>query len=387
MGYKGLKVLILEGYARQCLPFMESFKKHGCEVTVLCNSRLDLAYVSRFADHRIIGVCDPAKYDESEKYIRELIKTGGFDLVVPLVDFSARILSANKAELNKYAKVAANDHEVFSRANDKLEVMQVCMENQIPCPKTLLKATNYQEVRDTQLVFPVVVKPRRGFGARDFHCFESEQEVIAFAEKNDLSQYVVQEYIPQGNMNLSANLFIDNDGIPKSSFVYASRRWYPLKGGTGTFNELVNRPDVERISKKLASLMKLRGCIGIDLIHDPRDDTAKVIEVNPRIMACAKIGFIAGIDLAKQILQKEYGQKVSLYTNYDKRIRIRMSQTDVLWFLRSPKRFKSQPSFFSCRYVKDQVFSWYDPLPWFSFTLQAILRYKSEMKNRQGDEG
>jgi D-aspartate ligase len=382
MDFKGTRVLILEGYARQCLPFMESFKKHGCEVTVLCNSRLDLAYASRFSDHKIIGICDPKKYKESETYICGLVKTGDYDLVVPLVDFSARILSANKAELSKYAHIASNDFDVFDKAQDKLEVMQVCMENQIPCPRTLLAVNSFQDIIDAQLIFPVVIKPRRGFGARGFHCFHSEQEIVTFAEKKEISQCVIQEYIPQGNMNLSANLFIDNNGLVKSTFVYASRRWFPLNGGTGTFNELVDRPDVEKACRKLASLMKLRGCIGIDLIHDPRDGIAKVIEINPRILACAKIGFAAGIDLAEQILQKEFGQEVSFYADYDKKIRIRMSQTDALWFLKSPNRFKVEPSFFSCRNVKDQIFSWDDPLPWFFYSIQAVFRYKSEIKKR-----
>jgi predicted ATP-grasp superfamily ATP-dependent carboligase len=200
---------------------------------------------------------------------------------VPLVDFSARILSANKDELSKFARIASNDFDVFDKAQDKLQVMQVSLENQIPCPRTLLRINNCQDIFNAQFMFPIVVKPRRGFGARGFHCFDSEKEVVSFAEKEDLSQYVIQEYIPQGNMNLSANLFIDNDGVVKSSFVYASRRWFPLKGGTGTFNELVDRPDVEDNCRKLASLMRLRGCIGIDLIHDPRDGVAKVIEINP----------------------------------------------------------------------------------------------------------
>ena len=99
MNYEGKKILILEGYARQCLPFMRSFKKLGCEVTLLCNSKIDLGYVSRLPDHKILGICDPDSYEESERFICDLIKKGNYDLVVPLVDFSARILSENKVEL------------------------------------------------------------------------------------------------------------------------------------------------------------------------------------------------------------------------------------------------------------------------------------------------
>ena len=128
MDYKGKRILILEGYARQCLPFMRSFKKHGCEVTLLCNSKLDLGYVSRYADHKILGICDPDRYEESAAYICNLIKTGNYDLVLPLVDFSARILSENKEELSQYAEIASNDKEVFQIAQDKLSVMRICME-------------------------------------------------------------------------------------------------------------------------------------------------------------------------------------------------------------------------------------------------------------------
>ena len=32
--FKGIHVLVLEGYCKQCLPFLRSFKNAGCEVTV-----------------------------------------------------------------------------------------------------------------------------------------------------------------------------------------------------------------------------------------------------------------------------------------------------------------------------------------------------------------
>ncbi len=383
MDYRGKKILVLEGYARQCLPFIRSFKKHGCEVSLLCNSKLDLGYASRYVDHKILGICDPDNYEESRDYICNLIKTNQYDLVLPLVDFSARILSENKNELSKYAQIASNDAQVFEKSQDKLSVMRICMENEIPCPKTLTEMGAVADVIAENMVYPIVVKPRRGCGGKGFHRFDTEEEFRTFDDEANLREYVIQEYIPQSDSNLSVNLFIDNEGEVKTAFTYASRRWFPIKGGTGTLNELVDRPDAIEISKKLATILNLRGFVGVDLIDDPRDHTPKVIEVNPRILACAKIGFDGGVDLAELILEKEFGEKVKERNLYKTGIYVRMSQTDVLWFLKSPDRFKTKPSWFRIKNTYDQTFSWSDPLPWFAFLIRGMKRLEYEMEKRK----
>lgn len=380
MDYKGKHILILEGYARQCLPFMKSFKKMGCEISLLCGSKLDLGYWSRYPDHKIVGICDPDKYDESEKYICELIKKGSFDLVLPLVDFSARILSENKVELSKYSKIASNDRDVFEIAQDKLSVMKICMENDIPCPKTVTGITSPDDAK--QLRFPIVVKPRNGCGAKGFHRFASYQEFKDFSDTVNLGDWVIQEYIEQTNRNMSVSLFIDNEGLVKSEYTYLSRRWFPLNGGTGTLNELVDRPDAVEICKKLATIIGLKGNVGFDLIDDPKDGIPKVIEINPRILACEKIGFAAGVDRAKMTLEKELGEGVEVQKVEKGRLYIRMTQTDVLWFLKSPDRFKADPSWFHIRNTHDQTFTWSDPLPWFAFLIRGMKKLDSELEKR-----
>lgn len=382
MNFSSLKVLVFEGYGRQILPYLRSFKKLGCETTVLCGSKLDLAYCSRFADKKILGTCDMEDYEGSEKCVLDIIKSGEYDVVVPMGDFAAEILANNKEELSHFAKIAVNDKDNFLKALDKISVMDICMKKGIPCPKTLIGVKTYDDVLERGISFPLVVKPRSDCGARGFHLFEKKEELKEFATQNDLSNLVVQEYIPQSDMNMSCSMFIDNEGEVKSSYVYASRRWYPLKGGTGTFNQIVDRPDVEETCKRLIKEMNLTGTVGVDLIHDFRDDTAKVIEINPRVLACAKIGFEAGIDPAKQLLEKEFGEPVTDYSEYDKTKCVRMSQTDVLWFLKSPDRFKSRPSWFSHKNTKDQTFSWDDPFPWFAFLFRGLKNYKSEMESR-----
>lgn len=384
MNFKGKRVLILEGYARQSLPFIREFKKQGCIVSVLCNSKLDVAYASRLPDYKIIGVCNPERYDETVSCVRELLKTRRYDLVLPLVDFSAKILSTNKAEFSNYSKVASNDKEVFDKSQDKLSVMMECMSNGIPCPRTAINIKSFEDILNSDLVFPIIIKPRRECGASGFIYIKDEVELQEYIMGSDISleDYVIQELIPQDDLNLSCNLFIDNNGEVKSCFIYASHRWFPLEGGTGTFNTTIYREDVKETCIKLAKLMNLRGAVGVDLIHDPRDNVAKVLEINPRIMACAQIGFDAGVNQAQQILENELGHEVTSMMNYKNNISIRMTQADILWFLKSKDRFNTKPSWFKIKNTKDQIFDIKDPLPWFSFTLQAIAKYKSKMHKK-----
>ena len=385
MNYKDTKVLLLEGYARQSIPFLKAFRKLGCNVSVLCNSKRDVAYWSRYPSKKIVGVCDPTKYQESSSYICDLIKTGDFDLVVPLVDFSAKILSENMASLSKYSKLATNDFCVFEKASDKLIIMRICQENGIPCPKTFFDITSSEQLKLSNVSFPIVVKPRKGYGARGFHVFNSFEEIDSFFKSNNqIAEYVIQECIPQTNSNISVCLFIDNNGEVKASYTYCSRRWFPLTGGTGTLNELIDKPSAVDICSKLAKLLNLRGLVGFDLIEDKRDGISKIIEVNPRSLACSYIGFLGGINQARLILENELTGAVEPQEVNKKKIGhfVRMSQIDFLWFLKSPNRWKAKPSWFKISKTHDQLFSWADPFPWFAFLLQGLKNYKNDDRRK-----
>ena len=380
--YKNKKILVLEGYARQVLPFVREFKKFGCEVTVLCNSKLDCAYSSRLPDHKILGICDVHRPKESEQYIIKLIKSGNYDLVVPMVDFTAGILAKHKKELLQNAQIATNDKEIYEIIDDKLSVMKLCTDNFIPCPKTLFGVESVDEILKSNLQFPIVIKPRNGFGSKGFNRIETGEDLQMFAKNKNihLPSMVVQECIPENSVVVTENMFIDNDGVIKSQFTYTCAHIFPLKGGTGTYNFSSDNEVVHKECAKLARVSGVKGCIGVDLIIDSRDGVPKVLEINPRICAGAEIGILAGVNQPHQLLEKEFGNCVTEYMKYKSNIKVRMLQTDMLWFLKSPNRFKAKPSFF--KLAHEQIFYWDDPLPWFSFLIRGLKNYRQEMKDR-----
>ena len=385
MAFKGKHILVLEGYCKQCLPFIRGFKELGCIVSVLCKSKWDCGYASRLPDHKILGVCDFNKPEESEKYIIELIKNGNYDLVVPVFEFGARILAHHKEELSKYAIICANEKDIFDRANDKNEVMKVCMENGLPCPKTLFDVKKYEDVTSGGLDYPIIIKPRSMFGARGFHVFHNKIELKEYIEAQhiSLSNYVVQECIPLDSHVIAGNVYVDRNGEVKSSFIYDSIHLYPEDGGTSTMNVLIARKDIHETCAALVKKMNLRGVIGIDMMIDKRDNVAKVIEINPRASHAITIGFLSGFNLCQQILEDAYDLPVTRFDKSDTSLCLRIGQTDMLWFLKSKNRFKKSPSRLGYKKVREQMFFWDDPLPWFAFLLEGLKDFRKKMKEKK----
>lgn len=384
MNWKGKKVLVLEGYARQSLALVKAFNQLGCEVSALCGSILDVCYNSRYTANKILGICDRERVEETTEQIRKLIKTQKYDMVVPTVDFTAAILSEHKEEFSQYTKIMSNDWDVYQIAGDKNKTMAVCAEINVPHPITVQNVESLNSVINSGIKFPIVVKPCTGYGAIGFKKIDNIAELkkLFTDEKENFSDYVFQEFIPQTDIQYECAMFVDGNNEVKTSLVFSKNRWFPVNGGSSTLNITVERPDIVESCSKLLQAINWRGAADIDLIQDPRDGKAKIMEINPRVSGSVKITFVAGVDQARQMLEYCFDKPVTAYNKYVVGQRLRCSQTDFLWFLKSSERFKSKPSWFSNKNTKDQIFDISDPLPWFTFSIQKILQLKTEMGKR-----
>ena len=381
----GIKVLLLEGFARQSMAIMESLHKLGCHVTTYNSSKLDLGYLSHYPDEKIIGFWDRTDEKKSSEALMEVLKKEHYDVTIPLTDFSATMLSKYKDKFEKYTHVAVNDWDVFMQAGDKLNTMVACMDNDIPCPKTLRNTETLDDVLKSGLQYPFIIKPRVGYGSIGFHCINNEEELRKHFE-DSVEKYgpmLVQEYIPQTDIQYKCEVFIGEDGEVKSAHVFDKTRWYPIDGGSTCCSTSVERPDIVESSVKLLKAIGWRGYGDVDLIQDPRDHVAKVMEINPRITASVKVCTYSGVDFARQIVEYETGRQVTEYKDYKKGVCLRYMHTDLLWFIESPNRFKAKPSWFSWKNTTDQIWNPRDPLPWFGYTIQGFAKFGKEKKKRK----
>ena len=238
---------------------------------------------------------------------------------------------------------------------------------------------------DKKIQFPVIIKPHSMYGARGFHLFQCAEEMRRYVEEKgiNLKEYVIQEFIPAGSRLMGGNVMIDRKGIIKSSYLYICEHIYPEEGGTSTLNGIITRPDITDNCNKLVKLLNLQGEIGVDLMLDVRDNVGKVIEINPRPVHGIALGFFAGINHAQQILEDAFGKEVTHMEVTKPKIASRIGQTDVLWFLSSKNRFRRLSFQLGYKPVKEQMFFWDDPMPWFAFLLSGIKDFKKKMKEKR----
>ena len=384
MGKEGnIRVLLIDGGARQCLPLIKEFHKKGCEVSILCASKMDVGYYYKYTDRRVLASIDLHDESVSYKAILKEVSSGYYDLVIPMVDFFATILSKHKEELSKYAKIYVNDWNIYERAIDKLQTMRVCMEESIPCPRTAIIGS-IDNFNDEGWHYPIVIKPRTSYGAKGFNTANNREELTSHFKLTEakFGPSLIQEYIPQNDKQYQVEMLMDDKGECKAFVLMDKVRWYPITGGSSTLNVTLHDDIIKDSCVNLMKSIGWKGYASLDVIRDPRDGIAKIMEINPRMNGTAKICFAAGVDLCKLILQDAFSDSVDDQSWYKDGVRLRYFHMDLLWFLKSKERFKTKPSWFSVKNTVDEIFAWDDLRPAFFYTLTSFSKLIHDKENR-----
>lgn len=384
--FNGVSVLIFGAGGRQALPMCRGFYNLGCKVTVYCHSKLDTGYLTRFTNAKILYDKRNNENEDFLNYGLRFIKSGEFDLVVPLGDHTATFLSQHKEELKKYAKIAVNDWDVFKNVIDKTNTMRICEENDIPAPRTMFTKDPIAEIKKKNLSYPVVVKPKTGVGSIGFNIIKNEEILKKFLASYDNvnGPLLVQEYIEQeGASQFGAEIFRDRDGIIRAALVAEVARWYPIDGGSRLLSISIHNEDIVNSCVKLVNALDWNGYANIDLVWDAKSKKAKILELNGRTGASVKLDFLAGVDVARLILENEIGYPVSDMLDYKDGKQISCFLVDCLWFLKAPNRWSAKPSWFARWNIKDVVFSLDDPLPGIGFIITSFQSYGEAMRKRK----
>lgn len=386
MDYTGVKVLIMDGFGRQVPTILKQLHELGCVITTVNDSKLDIGYSSRYPQNKII--VKGCKEDASvlRPYLENVIKDGKFDVLFPLLEKSTDlVLTLQEEGIITKEKIVCAPRDAFMKAYDKQLTMRACMENGIPCPKSKLEEETMDEYL-SKVHFPLACKPRKGSGSAGFKIVENRNQLTQLIAENTIvpEDYVFQEYIPHTDYHYGVYLMFDIDGECSYSLVVQSCRQYPVDGGPGCFIRTVKNEQIERDSERLLKVLGWKGFAHVGLIMDPRDGIAKIMEINGRIPAGIKICNCVGIPSVRILLDTAYGEKVEkIEKEFPEGVGMRHFQADFMWLLKSPNRFKAKPSWFRFRNSYDYVFSWRDPWPFVTYSIEHMLTYRRDMKNRQ----
>jgi predicted ATP-grasp superfamily ATP-dependent carboligase len=317
-----------------------------------------------------------------ERELMNFLKHNEVDFTFSVGDVGADILARNQEEVSKYTRIIAPEYRTFIRGADKWNLMEYCMDRELPCPKTIVLNEETIETVQASIKFPAIVKPTRGVGAIGVVRVNNQDELHDRYRslKNKHENLIVQEYIPlEGGKQYMAEAFVDEKGIMKVCVVIYKARIFPVKAGTSSANVTVSHPEIVETTRRLLESLNWRGAADVDFMLDPRDNVAKILEINPRVTAGIKIGFVAGVDYADLYLKLAFGQNVPAISEYKLGVYSRNFFLEILWFLFSDAQMKrnTKPSFYKFfgKDVVDQVFSLDDPLTGLGFFLNMVRKY------------
>ena len=371
------KILLL-GSGTQALAIVKGLTKEGYTICMLFEET-NYADTSRYVDKRYVCHVSP-KSNEYLEFVERIIATEGIDVLIPTGDMSAEFISKNKVRLGKIAKFTTPDHTNFVNGYDKNKLMTLCQKKNYPHPQTIdlskIKDLSVKELK--AFCYPAMLKPNYTTGGRGMIVVNNHQELLEKYPNLHLQygDYHLQQFIRAGGRQVKIQLFVNSKGRLIAHSAMEKVRWYPVKAGSSCCSISITEEKATDICLQILRDLHWEGFADFDLIEDPDTKELLIMEINPRLPACLGTAIHAGIDWGQIIVDEALGNDSKSY-EYKTGITLRHLGFDVLWFLKSPRRFTSDPSwfhFFGKNVYYQDMDGWKDLKPFFSGTYHNIKK-------------
>lgn len=341
------KVLILDGGAAHAMAIAECLQKTGYFVAVMCGNKYEYGYHTKFANEHYLGT--DSHEPGYKEFMLSFLRKNHFDVLIPTSDAAAEFMSFHKDELKELTGVLMPDRSIFEKGYDKNYLMAICKENGFPHPLTvdMAKMRSLDEKDLKEFPYPGLLKPNRTSGGRGMTLVNSIEELIDVYPliHDQYGECHLQQYIKEGGRQIKVQVMTDNEGEPKYTSVIWKQRYYPVNGGSSCCNITIDNPEIARICGKVLQTIGWIGFADFDLIENPDTGELLIMEINPRIPACVRSVFKSGMDYATMIADATLGLPLRKY-NYESGKSLRHLGFEILWFFKSPNRFKTKPSWF-----------------------------------------
>src|SRR3954454_6424061 len=236
--------------------------------------------VSAFAQHAFTIAADPsplapAQYAADVRvapprvdhpgyvpFLQELVERHGVGAVVPLTDLDIEVLA--RADLPAF--VPSGD--VARATYDKFETHELLLSKGLPSPPTVLPG-------EEPASYPVMVKPRRGSGARSIHPAADREQMEVFIRSFD--EPVMVQRLMDGP-EFSIDLLCDLDGRCLNAI---PRTMIESRGGESIKGTVIADPELVALGARVGEALGVRGPCTVQAFRD-REIGLGITDVNTR---------------------------------------------------------------------------------------------------------
>ncbi|MEX2646390.1 MAG: hypothetical protein WD249_09020 [Gaiellaceae bacterium] len=283
------------------LALARSLGRSGVPVTGIACERTDFGVRSRHLARRAVAAGD------AEIVLGVLRECESRPVLFPERDESVQLVLERWDEIRELADLPLpDDVDVVHRLRRKDLLRAEAEQAGVPLPPTIAPESE-DEIRRADLRPPYLVKPVTGqefaytFGAKLWDADTVEEAAAAWRRARDAGfETVVQELIPGSQEKIySLFTYIGRDGEPLANVVGRKLRQGPLRFGTSAVFVVDFDERVLELGLRLLQTAGYRGFAQVELAHDARDDTFRLLEVNTRLPMWAGIAMNRWFDLAR----------------------------------------------------------------------------------------
>ncbi|HEX8743821.1 MAG TPA: ATP-grasp domain-containing protein [Thermoleophilaceae bacterium] len=236
--------------------------------------------VSAFARHAFVVAADPsplapARYAADVRaappriddpgyvpFLQDLVREHGVRAVVPLTDLDIEVLA--RADLPAFVP----EPEICRATYDKYETHELLLSHGLPSPPTVLPGTEPGS-------YPVMVKPRRGSGARSIHPAADREQMEFFVRYVD-EPVMVQRLM--GGDEFSIDILCDLDGRCLNAI---PRTMVESRGGESIKGTVIADAELVELGRAVAEALPVRGPCTVQAFRDPEIGLG-ITDVNTR---------------------------------------------------------------------------------------------------------
>jgi carbamoyl-phosphate synthase large subunit len=277
--------------AGQRVDIVTAFKRAGART--IATDVNPLAPALYYADEHafVPRVADPGYVAA----LRELVASHDVRLIVPLTDLDHGVLARGRTELGALVLLPAP--EVVDALADKWLAHLLFEEHGIASPPTWLP-----DALPADLVFPVLVKARHGFGSRGIYRCDDPRQLEFFLD------YATDDSMVQAlcaGEEFSIDLFCD---LESRCLNAVPRTMIESKGGESIKGMTIRDADLIEVGRHVSETLGLVGPANVQCFREA-DGAHRVTDINPRFGGAFPLPTAAGSRFPELALALAAGER------------------------------------------------------------------------------